>query len=41
MILYDESEGFSSMVEDVKGDSVVDVCKNIISAFTCLRQEDP
>ncbi|XP_057764334.1 negative regulator of systemic acquired resistance SNI1 isoform X2 [Salvia miltiorrhiza] len=41
MLLYNESEGFSDMVEDVKSDSVVEVCKDIISAFTCLKQEDP
>lgn len=41
MLSYDESEGLSDMVEDTKSDPVVEVCKNVISAFTCLRQEDP
>lgn len=40
MLSYNESGGFSDMVEDEKSDFVVDICKNIISAFTCLRQED-
>ncbi|KAI3456197.1 hypothetical protein Pfo_012860 [Paulownia fortunei] len=40
-VSYHVSEGLSDTMEDVKSNSVVEVCKNVISAFTCLRQEDP
>ncbi|KAK6149973.1 hypothetical protein DH2020_017498 [Rehmannia glutinosa] len=38
---YHVSEGLSTTAEDVKSNSVVEVCKNVVSAFTCLRQQDP
>ncbi|CAA0823637.1 negative regulator of systemic acquired resistance (SNI1 [Striga hermonthica] len=38
---YHASEGLSNMAEHDKSNSVVEVCKNIVSAFTCLKQEDP
>ncbi|KAL6567371.1 isoform X1 [Orobanche gracilis] len=38
---YGASEGSSDMMEDGKSNSVVEVCKNVVSAFTCLRREDP
>lgn len=40
---YHKSEASTDMDfgEDVKIDSVVEVCKSIVSAFTCLRQEAP
>ncbi|KAG6393732.1 hypothetical protein SASPL_144300 [Salvia splendens] len=41
MLLHDESQGFSDMLEDVKSNSAVGVCEDLISAFTCLRREDP
>ncbi|KAL1537820.1 isoform X1, variant 2 [Salvia divinorum] len=41
MLLHNESEGFSDMMEDVKSNSAVAVCEDLISAFTCLRREDP
>ncbi|KAH6792971.1 hypothetical protein C2S52_003448 [Perilla frutescens var. hirtella] len=41
VLSYHESEGLSDMGEDVKSDSAVEVCKNFVSAFTCLQQEDP
>ncbi|CAA2982027.1 negative regulator of systemic acquired resistance SNI1 isoform X1 [Olea europaea subsp. europaea] len=33
-------EGSSELKEDVKGSSLAEVCKNLISAFTSLRRED-
>ncbi|XP_042030838.1 negative regulator of systemic acquired resistance SNI1-like isoform X2 [Salvia splendens] len=41
MLLHAESQGFSDMMEDVKSNSAVGVCEDLISAFTCLRREDP
>lgn len=38
---YHVSEGLSDMMEEAKSNSVLEVCKDIVSAFTCLRQEDP
>ncbi|KAK6124229.1 hypothetical protein DH2020_042065 [Rehmannia glutinosa] len=38
---YHVSEGLSNTAEDVKSNSVAEVCKNVVSAFTCLRQQDP
>ncbi|KAL6546549.1 isoform X1 [Orobanche minor] len=38
---YGASEGSSDLMKDGKSNSVVEVCKNVVSAFTCLRQEDP
>ncbi|KAL0442698.1 UNVERIFIED_CONTAM: Negative regulator of systemic acquired resistance SNI1 [Sesamum latifolium] len=35
------SKGLSDKMEDDKSNSIVEVCKNMISAFTCLRQENP
>ncbi|KAL2475275.1 negative regulator of systemic acquired resistance (SNI1) [Abeliophyllum distichum] len=32
--------GVSELKEDVKGSSLLEVCKNVISAFTSLRKED-
>ncbi|KAL3851370.1 hypothetical protein ACJIZ3_013252 [Penstemon smallii] len=33
-------QGFTNPIEDVRSSSIIDVCKNFITAFTCLRQED-
>lgn len=41
MLLHDESQGFSDTMEDVKINSAVGVCEDLISAFTCLKREDP
>ncbi|GER31767.1 suppressor of npr1-1 [Striga asiatica] len=38
---YHASEGLSNTAEHDKSKSVVEVCKNLVSAFTCLKQEDP
>ncbi|KAL8468150.1 hypothetical protein ACS0TY_031405 [Phlomoides rotata] len=38
---YHVSEGLSDMSEDAKSNPVLEVCKDIVSAFTGLRQEDP
>ncbi|KAL2244402.1 UNVERIFIED_CONTAM: Negative regulator of systemic acquired resistance SNI1 [Sesamum indicum] len=35
------SKGLSDKQEDDKSNCIVEVCKNMISAFTCLRQENP
>ncbi|KAL0363427.1 UNVERIFIED_CONTAM: Negative regulator of systemic acquired resistance SNI1 [Sesamum calycinum] len=35
------SKGLSDKMEDDKSNSIVEVCKNMISAFACLRQENP
>ncbi|KAL2475612.1 Methionine--tRNA ligase [Abeliophyllum distichum] len=32
--------GVSELKEDVKGSTLLEVCKNVISAFTSLRKED-
>ncbi|KAK6124369.1 hypothetical protein DH2020_041862 [Rehmannia glutinosa] len=38
---YHVSEGLSTTAEDAESYSVAEVCKNVVSAFTCLRQQDP
>ncbi|KAG8385484.1 hypothetical protein BUALT_Bualt03G0050100 [Buddleja alternifolia] len=35
------SEGFSDAMKNDNSDSVGEVCNKVVSAFTCLRQEDP